>query len=64
MIHLGRASQMCRVEAVEPTFDTLDSAHDFFNCRWKLSHLRPGGLAHALPYHRRKHRERTWTFPL
>jgi hypothetical protein len=28
MIHLGRASQMRHGEAVEATFDTLDSAHD------------------------------------
>jgi hypothetical protein len=49
MIHPGRESQMRDVEAVEPTFDFLDSAHDCFQLLLKTQHLRLNGLAHALP---------------
>jgi hypothetical protein len=41
MIHLGRASQMRHVEAVEPTFDTLDSAHHCFQLPLKTQLLMP-----------------------
>src|ERR1700739_1128279 len=41
MIHPGRASQMHHVEAVEPTFDTLDSAHDCSQLPLKTQLLTP-----------------------
>jgi len=40
---------MRHVEAVEPTFDILDSAHDCFQLPLKTQHLHLSGLAHALP---------------
>jgi hypothetical protein len=41
MIHLGRASQMRHVEAVEPTFDILDSAPACFQLPLKTEPLTP-----------------------
>jgi hypothetical protein len=50
MIHLGRPSQISRVEAVEPTFDILDSTHDSFQLPDENSATYARrALAHPLP---------------
>jgi len=60
MIHLGRRSQISHVEAVKPTFDILDSAHDYFQLPLKTQLLTLVELWHTrCLYHKRQHRERT-----
>ena len=47
MIHLGRASQMHHVKGVEPTFDILDSPHDYSQLPLKTQLLTPPVVWHT-----------------